>query len=366
VRVLALVPYCVGQAPGQRYRIEQWAPYLAAEGIEIDFVPFATEELAGILYRPGLVARKARLMIQASLQRVRHAWAASEYDAVLVHREAALIGPAWSERLARARQPRLVYDFDDAVWVPYVSPTNRYLSYLKFPGKTRALCRMSSLVLVGNAYLAEWARQHNSSVHVVPSTVTLREYRVKPQALRAGDPVIGWTGSHSSIQYLRSLGPALARLRQRHAFRLVVVGVPTEPVSGIEVEYRPWNAATEAQDLWEFDVGIMPVPDEPWTRGKCGMKAIQYMAVGIPAVVSPVGANRTIVRHGIDGYHASSDDEWVLTLERLLVSRELRLELGAAGRASVEANYSAEAQAPRVARLLEGMLSRGGRNLVHG
>jgi glycosyltransferase involved in cell wall biosynthesis len=267
------------------------------------------------------------------------------------------MGPAWAERLAKARQKRFVYDFDDAVWVPYVSPTNRYLSYLKFPGKTRALCRMASLVLAGNDYLAEWARQHASNVHVVPSTVSLREYAVRPRKAAGDIPVIGWTGSHSSVQYLRKLDGALRRLRQQRAYRLVVVGLEGLEISGVDVVCRPWSATTEAYDLGDFDVGIMPLPDEPWARGKCGMKAIQYMAMGVPAIVSPVGANRTIVRDGIDGFHASTEDDWAAVLERVLGDSTLRRRLGDAARASVEARFSAEVQAPRVAGFLKRLLT---------
>jgi glycosyltransferase involved in cell wall biosynthesis len=359
MRVLALVPYALGRAPGQRYRVEQWAPYLAEAGVELEFAPFASDALAEVLYRPGLMRAKAALMLRGLLRRVSSAWSARGFDAVLVHREAALIGPAWTERIAKARQARLVYDFDDAVWVPYLSPTNRYLSYLKFPGKTRTICRLASLVLAGNEHLAEWARQYAPNVHVVPSTVSLRDYPVRPGGGGAEAPVVGWTGSHSSLEYLRAIGGALRKLRQRRPFRLVVIGVSKFTIPGVEVECRPWNAATEARDLWDFDVGIMPLPDEPWARGKCGMKAIQYMAVGVPAVVSPVGANRTIVRDGASGFHATTEDEWVAALDRVLDDAGLRQRLGAAGRASVEAEFSAESQAPRIAGLLRQLV--GGR-----
>jgi glycosyltransferase involved in cell wall biosynthesis len=355
--VLALVPYSLGRAPGQRYRVEQWAPYLAEAGVELEFVPFASDTLAEVLYRPGLMRAKAALMLRGLLRRMREAWSARGFDAVLVHREAALVGPAWAERVAKARQARLVYDFDDAVWVPYVSPTNRYFSYLKFPGKTRTICRLASLVLAGNEHLAEWARQYSPNVHVVPSTVSLRDYPVRPSGGGTEAPVVGWTGSHSSIEYLRAIGGALRRLRQRRPFRLVVIGVAECTIAGVDVECRPWNPATEARDLWDFDVGIMPLPDEAWARGKCGMKAIQYMAVGVPAVVSPVGANRTIVRDGVSGFHATTEDEWVEALDRALGDAELRRCLGAAARESVVAKFSAEAQAPRVAGLLKQLLA---------
>jgi len=352
MRVLAWVPYPLGTAPGQRYRIEQWAPYLAEAGIEVTFQPFAGEALSRTLYQRGRALAKAAGMTSGLLRRFAEAWGSARYDAVFLHREAALVGPALAERVLHARQRAIVYDFDDAIYLPYVSPTNRYLSYLKFPWKTAALCRLAAAVTAGNPSLAEYASRYNERVSVVPSTVSMREYRPRPDPPASRMPVIGWTGSHSSLQYLGLVREPLQALRARRAFRLLVIGVERFEVPGVEVECRPWSAATEVRDLWDMDVGIMPLPDEPWARGKCGMKAIQYMGVGIPAVVSPVGANREIVVDGVTGLHAASDAQWVDTLDRLLAGVELRRRMGAEGRRLVAERYSAEAQAPRVASVL--------------
>jgi glycosyltransferase involved in cell wall biosynthesis len=353
VKVLAWVPYPLGTAPGQRYRIEQWTPYLRERGIEVVFQPFADEALARALYAPGRWAAKVAGMSAGLGRRLTQAWEAGRYDAVFLQREAALVGPALSERLLHARQPAIVYDFDDAIYLPYVSPTNRYLSYLKFPWKTRALCRMARAVMAGNAHLAEYARRYNDHVFVVPSTVSLREYRPRPEAPPDRMPVVGWTGSHSSAQYLSLVREPLQALRRRRPFRLLVIGVERFEVPGLEVECRPWSAEREVRDLWDMDVGIMPLPDEPWARGKCGMKAIQYMGVGIPAVVSPVGANRDIVADGRTGFHASTDAEWVEKLDLLLGDALLRRRLGANAREAVSLTYSAEAQADKVAEILK-------------
>ena len=210
----------------------------------------------------------------------------------------------------------------------------------------------------GNASLAEYASRYNGRVSVVPSTVSMREYRPRPDPRADGVPVVGWTGSHSSLQYLAPVREVLRALRARRPFRLLVIGVGAFAVPGVDVECRPWSAATEVRDLWDMDVGIMPLPDAPWARGKCGMKAIQYMGVGIPAVVSPVGANREIVVDGVTGLHASTDGEWVDALDRLLGDRALRRRLGAAGRDLVRERYSAEAQAPRVAEVLRSVAER--------
>jgi glycosyltransferase involved in cell wall biosynthesis len=357
MKVLAWVPYPLGVAPGQRYRIEQWSPYLRDLGIDVTFQPFAGPALARALYQPGRWAAKAAGMAAGVLRRFSEALDAKAYDAVFLQREASLIGPAWSERLLRSRQPAIVYDFDDAIYLPYVSPTNSYLSYLKFPWKTRALCRMAAAVVAGNDHLAEYASRYNDRVFVVPSTVSLREYRGRPAPAPGRIPVVGWTGSHSSAQYLSIVREPLQELRRRRAFRLLIIGIEQFTIPGVEVECRPWSAESEVRDLWDMDVGIMPLPDEPWARGKCGMKAIQYMGVGIPAIVSPVGANREIVADGVTGFHAGSPAQWVETLDRVLGDDGLRRRLGTAAREAVSVRYSAESQAPRIAEILRQVAS---------
>lgn len=357
MKVLAWVPYPLEVAPSQRYRIEQWSPYLREMGIEVTFQSFASPSLSRLLYERGRWAAKAAEMARGLARRFSEALQAKRYDAVFLQREAALIGPAWSERVLRARQPALVYDFDDAIYLPYVSPTNRYLSYLKFPWKTRTLCRIAAAVVAGNDHLAAYASRYNDRVFVVPSTVSLREYQPRPIPSADRIPVVGWTGSHSSVAYLAVVREALQELRRRRPFRLLVIGVEHFEIPGVEVECRPWSAASEVRDLWDVDVGIMPLPDEPWARGKCGMKAIQYMGIGIPAVVSPVGANREIVQDGATGFHAATRAEWVEKLDLLLGDAELRRRLGGAARESVRALYSAETQAPRVAEILRQVVS---------
>jgi glycosyltransferase involved in cell wall biosynthesis len=354
VKVLAWVPQEFDTSPGQRFRLEQWAPHLAREGIEITYAPFADEALAALLKTPGHVAGKAAGVVRSLAARVASAWRASEFDAAYVFREGALLGPAVAERiLARSGVP-YVFDFDDAVWVRYVSPANSYLSYLRFPGKTATLCRLARHVMAGNAYLRDYALRYNPHVTVVPTTIDTERYRPLPPR-NPGRPVIGWTGSYSTEQYLAIVRPALERLRARHDFKFVVVGGGTFTATGVEVEHRPWRAATEVEDLADFDIGLMPLPDAEWERGKCGLKALQYMALGVPVLVSPVGVNTEIVEHGRNGLLAASPEEWDEQLARLLESPALRRTLGEAGRATVEAGYSALSQAPRVAAIFKGL-----------
>jgi glycosyltransferase involved in cell wall biosynthesis len=355
VRVLAVVPYPLGVAPGQRYRIEQWAPYLREEGIDVDFESFANEDLATILYERGNFAKKTGKMLRAWAAGIQRSWTAARYDAVFLYREASLVGPALLERLTIFRNTRVLYDFDDAIWLPYISPTNKYLSYLKLPGKTRSLCRLAAAVTVGNEHLAQYARRYNANVTIVPSTVSLRQYRPAPNRQEVREPVIGWTGSHSSVRYLRLVEGALQALARRRSFRFRVIGAQAVSIPGVAVECVPWRPEREVEDLWEIDVGIMPLSEDPWSVGKCAMKAIQYLGVGIPAVVSPVGANREVIQDGVNGFLARTEDDWVQALERCLDDKELRDRMALAGRSAVADRYSAESQAPRIGALLRSL-----------
>ena len=355
MRLLAIIPSVYDTNPSQRFRIEQWEPLLRRRGVEVSFRPFESEELHAVLHEPGRVVPKLRHVASAFARRASELRDLRRFDAVYVLREMALLGPPLFERwIARAGVP-FIFDFDDAVFVPYVSPANGYLSYLKFPGKTRTICRLAAHVMAGNSYLADYARQVSERVSIVPTTIDTAKYAAGER--EANDPpVIGWSGSYSTAQHLDTLRGALRRLARAERFRLRVIGAPGYRVEGVEVEATAWRAETEVEDLRRIDVGVMPLPDEPWSRGKCGLKALQYMALGIPTVCSPVGVNTEIIRGGENGHLASTEDEWVEKLSRLLRSADERRRLGRAGRATVEAHYAAEGQAPRVFQIIESVV----------
>jgi glycosyltransferase involved in cell wall biosynthesis len=341
--------------PGQRYRIEQWAPLLETEGLELTFSPFLSTLGMDVLYRRGGAAIKARETARGYLRRLGELRHRAGHDVAYVYREAALLGPTWFESRLVRRLP-MVFDFDDAIYLPAHAEANPAARFLKRPGKAAELCRLARHVVVGNETLAGFARQHASAVTVIPSTIDTDAYVVRERAPNPR-PMVGWTGSVTTVTYLRRLAGALRRLRERLDYELRVIGGEVE-VSGVDVRCRPWQAETEVEDLRALDVGLMPLPDDEWTRGKCGMKALQYMALAIPPVVSPVGANLTIVEDGMSGFHARTEEEWVDRLERLLRDPALRARMGAAGRRAVEARYSARVQAPRMARVLRAAAGR--------
>jgi glycosyltransferase involved in cell wall biosynthesis len=352
MNVLVLAPYRFDTAPGQRFRIEQWMPRLEACDVRFHFAPFMSERLSEILYRPGHAVAKAQAMLSDFARRVAQAVRARRYDVVFLHREATLIGPPIIERAIAALSVPIVYEFDDAIYVPYISPANKYLSLLKFPAqKTDTLCRIASHVIVGNEYLRDYAAPRNRNVTIVPTTIDTDKYTVANEE-PDGELVIGWSGSYSSVQYLELIKPAFAELARRRRFRLEIIGATTFRQEGIDLRSQPWRAETEVADLRRIHIGVMPLPDEDWARGKCALKALQYMALGIPTVVSPVGANRDVIRDGVDGFYATTTEEWVARLEQLLLDAALRRRIGLAGRRRVEAEFSAAVHAPRVLDVL--------------
>ena len=349
IQVLALVPYPTGRAPGQRYRIEQWAPFLYREGVHVTLSPFLSQRGMEVLYEPGHVTVKARETVRGYLRRLAEALRQISADVIFVYREAALLGPAWIEQVLGLRRP-LVFDFDDAIYLADTSQANAWSRRLKSVTKVETICRAAHHVTVGNEFLARYARDRARKVTVIPSTIDTDVYQIQPWA-RNRVPVIGWTGSVTTVPYLMALAPALRRLREKREFELRVIGAKVD-IEVLAVHCLAWRAETEPDDLRALDVGLMPLSDDEWSRGKCGLKALQYMALGIPPVVSPVGVNRSIVRDGVNGFHASTEEEWVDRIARLLGDESLRRQMGTEARRTVEQSYSHRVHVPRMARVL--------------
>jgi len=348
MKILALVPSLYDTSPGQRFRLEQWEPWLKREGLEVRYEAFESPQLHAMLYGAGRFTPKLRAIARDFGRRLRLTRSLAGVDAVYIFRESAILGPAVVERWIHRRGIPYVFDFDDAVFVTYISPSNGCLSLLKCARKARTSCRLASHVMAGNSYLAEYARRYNDAVTIIPTTIDTVKYQPRPGPARTAPLTIGWSGSHSTVMHLDLLRGALERLATREKFRLRVIGTGKYSLPGVEGEATPWKSATEVDDLLEFDIGIMPLPDDRWSRGKCGLKALQYMALGIPTVCSPVGVNREIIEDGENGFLADGEADWLDKLSRLLHSPALRMRLASAGRATVESRYSAQVQAPRV------------------
>lgn len=354
VRMLALSPVPEAGASA-RFRVYQYIPLLESLGFQVAVSPFYTPELFRILYDGGKYFWKAALFMLQSLKRWQLLVQGMDYDLFFVHREILPFGPPVFElALSRIKRRGLVYDFDDAIYLPNVSEANRCFSRLKWPQKVPGVIRASNRVVTGNEYLAEYARAYNGSVTVIPTCVDTSKFVPRDCAGSNGkQPVVGWIGSPTTVSYLLTLREVLRRLACSRRFTLCVSGANRAlEFPGVKVADVPWSMAEEVSLFNRCDVGIYPLWDDAWTRGKCGFKAIQFMACGVPVVAGAVGVNREIIQDGVNGFLATNEAEWEEKLGYLLADPGLRRKLGRAARETIQERYSLAVHGPTLAALL--------------
>ena len=360
MRLLALSPV-PAEGAGCRFRVLQYVPALERAGFSVTVAPFFDAPFFEMVYQPGHYAQKFRALVRQSVERLRLVTTRNRYDAFFVYREAYPIGPAVLETLLSQSAGRpLVYDFDDAIFLSNSSDANRIVSALKYPQKVESIIRRSALVLAGNEYLADYARARNSNVAVLPTCVDTTVFAPRATPAPPGaTPVIGWIGTHSTTRYLKSLAAPLRRLAATDKFVLRLSGT-AEPVhlDGVTTVEEPWRMDREVELFNTCDIGVYPLPDDEWARGKCGFKAIQFMACGVPVVAAAVGVNREIIQDGVNGFLASTPDEWTEKIGRLLSEPELRCRFAGAGRKTIEEKYSLAVNGPKMVATLQSVVDR--------
>lgn len=337
-----------------RLRMMQYVPALQAAGIEVEVSPLLDDDYVRGLYE-GSVSITA--VGRSYLRRLRLKRSMGRFDAVWLEKEAWPWLPDWLELPLLGRSTRLVVDYDDAVFHRYDAHRSTLVRAL-LGRKISRVMRRADLVTAGNAYLADYALAAGSGCVVkVPTVIDLERYPADAAVRNEAPVVVGWIGSPSTADYLHQVSAALAPLQAGGRIRCVAVGARPDQLVRTPFQAEEWREDTEVMQLRRFDIGIMPLPDAPWERGKCGYKLIQYMACGLPVVASPVGVNRELVGEGVNGFLAEDHAQWVGAISALVDSAELRRSMGAEGRRRVEQTYCVQAQTSRLVKMMKGVVT---------
>jgi glycosyltransferase involved in cell wall biosynthesis len=359
MKVVAFASYPV-QAAATRYRLDQFTKPLSDRGITLSILPFIDSDLFESLYKRNALPRTVLGLLAAGLLRVRDVFAARQADVVLIQREAMMFGPPVIEWLcARLNGRPMVLDLDDATYIPYTSPTFGKLGKaFKWFSKTDDLIRWASLVTCGNSAIAEYVTSKGAKARIIPTVVDTDVFCPAPRNRQNEPLVLGWIGTHSTFPYLASAFPVLRDLARDYQFRLKIVGAGQIEIliPGVEVENLEWKLDREVKDFQSLDVGLYPIDPSlyasQWAAGKSGFKAIQYMAVGIPFVATPIGAVTELGNLGTTHYCATSPEEWRKALSTLISDRQVREQMGSSGRRFALEHYGLSTQADKLAAAL--------------
>ncbi len=354
-RILYIVPHRPNRSPGQRFRCEHFIPILQKNGYEITYSNILSAWDDRYFYKKGKYVAKAFIFCKSFVHRCFDVLRASRYDAIFIYREAFMVGTTIFEKgLAKSKTP-IIFDFDDSIWIQDISDGNQNLAWMKNASKTDVIIQLSKMVIVGNQYLANHAKLFSNNVQIIPTTIDTNYH--KPQTKETHQTIcIGWTGSETTIRHFKLIIPVLKQLKEKYGDKVHFIQISNVlyDVPEIELESVLWNAETEVSDLQRIDIGIMPLPDDEWAKGKCGFKGLQYMAMEIPTIMSPVGVNTEIIEDGVNGFFATSEQEWFSVLCRLIDDAQLRNEIGKKGRQTVVERYSIDSQKEKYLSLFEG------------
>jgi len=344
VNVLAIVPYHTNYCAGQRFRVENWANELVNRGIIIEFLPFTNSHLTDVLHKPNNGLKKAYLLIEAFIKQLSKVIKAKKPDILFIYREAALAGPAIIERIVKRWNIPIIYDIDEPLFVPYLSPANGSMSRLKFFSKIDKILEMSDKVFVVNQAIADYATKFNKNVYVVPNTVDIHRYKPDPNKIPNKKPIIAWVGTRTNQPNIYLVVPALQRLRKEHDFIFRIIADDPMEIEGLDVEFVQWKYDVEVPMLQQADIGITPVKESVWSPCKFFFKTIQYMSLGLPVVGIEMGSNIEVIDNGVNGFLVKNEEEWYTKLKLLIENSEMRVSMGNKARDVVIERFTLEHQ----------------------
>jgi glycosyltransferase involved in cell wall biosynthesis len=324
-----------------RVRSFQYLPYMRKKGVSVSVSSFFSDAYISALYSGDSIWKH---VLKAYLSRVLKLFLVRKYDLIIIEKEIFPFIPAFFERCLRFFRVIYIVDYDDALFHRYDCHQSKLIR-LFLGRKIDKVMQNASVVIAGNNYLAQRAKLAGSkNIQVIPTVVDTEKYTPLENFLNRKETIIGWIGTPKTSHYLQPLLPVFKKLKKQFNVRFVAIGANKTDFSGSAVEVWSWSEESEVASLRQLDIGIMPLQDSPWERGKCGYKLIQYMACGLPVIASPVGVNSEIVEHGVNGLLADTETSWEAAITSLIASPEIRLDMGQAARDTIEKHYSLKVQ----------------------
>lgn len=356
-KILFLSPYPYGTAASQRLKYEQYYDFLRDNDYEITTLSFVNNKFWKIIYKRGFVVQKMLFTIIGYLRRVKHLFLVPNFDIVYVHLWVTPLGPPVFEWLVGKLSRKMVYDIDDMIYISTGSPINRIISLIKGKNKPIRLMKEADHVITCTPDLNDFAKQYCNYCTDISSTLDTKRMQPTYDYTNTSPVVIGWTGTHSTLPYLKMLTGVLQRLAKIRKFKLMVIGNFDFHIEDVEYTYVNWTKENEVTDLQVFNIGIYPLPSDEWVMGKSGLKALQYMTFAIPAVATDVGsALHRIIIPGENGFLVKTEDEWVETLKMLIDNPEERKRVGLNARQTVEEKFSINATKKTYLSILESLI----------
>ena len=349
-KILVLTKY--GSLGGSsRYRFYQYLPYLKSQDFEIAVAPLLDNQYVTGINKGN---RNFSHVLLSYFHRLMRLIRDRDYDLLWIEKELLPYVPEWLERILIGNIPYAV-DYDDAQFHIYDYYGSK-LTKILLAQKIDRVMAHAQLVIAGNKYIATRAAKAGAQrIEIIPTVIDLDRYSIKT-TLRSRNFNIGWIGSPGTSIYLKSIQSVFENLHQHHNCNLTLVGAGRFTLGDLDLTIKDWREQSEVEDIKSFDVGIMPLDSTPWEEGKCGIKLIQYMACALPVVGTPIGVNQEIIDHGVNGFQANSLAEWTEYLSKLANNSRLCIQMGAEGRAMVEAKYCLQVTAPKLAQLLRGCI----------
>lgn len=340
-KILVVCPHPVNYAPGQRLKYEQYFNNWQSNGYDVTVKPFMSEKLQNIVYKEGYYLTKIVETLKGYWQRIKLLFTLRQYDIVYYFLWVTPFGTTFFERIYCLLSQKIVYDIDDLVYTKSQS-TKWFLRLLKGYAKPIYLMKKANYVITCTPYLHKFVQQYNANALDISSTVDTELRYIPCNPYSNHKPlVIGWSGSHSTLPHLRSIENVLRKIQQKYPDIVIrVMGGANVQIKGIEIDSLAWREEIEISTLQTFDIGIYPLPNEEWVYGKSGLKAIQYMALGIPTVATAIGTNFRVIENGVSGFLVQNETEWIERLSQLIENPQLRRQIGEKARDKVVREFS--------------------------